>query len=59
MALIFFLQKGRINYALSILHLLVKRAEEIMRCIGKKYRKTEYCFDEECMEKKNETKERA
>jgi hypothetical protein len=36
---------------------LVKRAEVNMRFTGEQYRKTEHCFDEECMEKTNETKE--
>jgi hypothetical protein len=36
---------------------LVKRAGTNMRCTGKKYRKKNLWFDEECMEKNTEMKE--
>jgi hypothetical protein len=42
---------------LNILHFLVKTAEAKVRCTGKKYRKNNLWFDEECMEKKMEMKE--
>jgi hypothetical protein len=54
---LFFLQKDKINEALNILHFLVKRTETNMRCSDVKYRQTKHCFDEECMEKMEQTKE--
>jgi hypothetical protein len=43
-------KKARIM-KLKIFPILVKRAGVNMRCTGKKYRKKEHWFDDECMEK--------
>jgi hypothetical protein len=51
------LQNGKINEAQNILLFSLRRAGAKMRCDGKKYRKKEHRFDEECTEKKREAKE--
>jgi hypothetical protein len=48
---------GKINDPLNILHSLVNRAGTNMRCTGKKYRKKDLWFNEECTEKKTEMKQ--
>jgi hypothetical protein len=51
------LQNGKTNEAQNILIFLVRRAGAKMRFVGRRYRKKEHWFDEECMDKRREMKE--
>jgi hypothetical protein len=52
----YFLQKDQINEAYNLLLFSVRRAGAKMRCVRRMFRRKEHWFDEECWEKRRQTR---